>query len=147
MRYMASDTATDLKTIAVTGHKLSPKRMRIETAENEFVIGKDGSPLEYLLGSLAACIKVIGYLVADDMDITIDDLEISVEGDIDDGKYKGEKTEPRAGFQDLRVTVEVESGADEATLEAWLANVAERCPVNENLQHETPATVTVQKRE
>jgi uncharacterized OsmC-like protein len=143
---MASESATDLKTITVTGNKLSPKRMRIETADSEFVIGKDGSPLEYLLGSLAACINVIGYLVADDMDVAIDDLEITVEGDIDDGKYKGVKTEPRAGFQDLRVTVEVESGADQATLEEWLANVAERCPVNENLQHETPATVSVRKR-
>lgn len=130
-----------MKTITISGERLSPKRTAIETEDGEFTVGKEGSPLEYMFGALAGCINVIGTLVADDMDIDIREMEIEVEGDIDTSRYKGESTEPRAGFQEIRLHVSVDADADEETLEEWLGQVQERCPVAENIRNESDLVV------
>lgn len=130
-----------MQEISVRAERLSPKRTDVETADGSFEIGRDGSPLEYLLGSLAGCINVIGTLVADDMGIEIDSLVIDVSGDIDDRRYKGESEEPPAGFQELRLDVDVETDADEATVQEWMARVQDRCPVAENLRDGTALSV------
>ena len=137
---MARDSTT---TIEITGHSRGPKSTHIETADTEFVVGKEASPLEYLLGSLAACMNVIGHLVAKDHGIVIRDIDVRVSGDIDTAKYKGEATEPRAGFQTIRVDVAVDADADDEALMAWLADVEERCPVAENLDTGTDLETSV----
>lgn len=130
-------------TVAVTGRSEGPKRTTIETADTEFVIG-DASPLEHLLGSLAACLNVIGHLVATERDIVIRDLDIRIEGDIDPTKYKSGESDSRAGFGTIRAQVTVDADADAATLEAWLADVEERCPVADNLGAGTQVHVDVE---
>ena len=132
-----------LQTIEVTGHSQGPKSTHVEADGAEFVVGKEASPLDYLLGSLVACINVIGHLVARDRGITIRDLDVHVEGDIDPAKYKGEATAPRAGFQAMRVRVTVDADADEETLAAWMDEVAERCPVADNLRNVSDLEVAV----
>lgn len=139
-------TASDsLQTIAVRGQRQGPKSTHVETERAEFVVGKEATPLEYMLGSLAACINVIGHLVAKDRDVTIHDLAVDVEGDIDPAKYKGEATEPRAGFQSIRVAVTVDADVDEATLQSWMDEVAERCPVADNLRNVSDLAVSVDR--
>lgn len=137
---MAADALT---TIAVSSHSHGAKSTLIEAAETEFVIGKEASPLEYLLGSLAACINVIGHLVAKDQGFVIHDLDVSVSGEIDPAKYKGEATATRAGFQSFSVEVAVDADADQAALESWLDAVAERCPVADNLTNASDLAVSV----
>ncbi|GAB6860004.1 OsmC family protein [Haloplanus litoreus] len=132
-----------MTTIEITGHSRGPKSTHIETADAEFVVGKEASPLEYLLGSLAACMNVIGHLVAKDHGIVIRDIDVHVSGDIDTAKYKGEATEPRSGFQTIRVDVTVDADADDEALAAWLADVEERCPVAENLDTGTDLETSV----
>lgn len=133
-----------MKTIDIHGDRVSPKRASITTADGEFEIGRAGSPLEYLLGSLAGCINVIGTLVAEDMDIDIRSLEIEVVGDIDARRYKGESEDPPAGFQQIRASVTVDADADTETLETWLDQVQDRCPVADNLRHGTDLTVELE---
>ena len=123
------------KTIAITGDALGPKSTHVETETGEFVIGRDGSPLEYLLGSLAGCFNVIGHLVAKEHGITVDGLSVAVEGDIDTRRYLGESTEPRAGFETIRLSVTVETDAEQPAVDAWLGEVEERCPVADNLDN------------
>lgn len=140
-----STTTDTITTIGVTGYSQGPKSTHVEAANAEFVIGKEASPLEYLFGSLAACINVIGHLVAKDHEFVIDDMDIHVEGDIDTAKYKGESSEPRAGFQTIRVRVAVDSAADDESLTAWLNEVADRCPVADNLSNASEVDVTVER--
>lgn len=139
-----SGTPDALTTVTVDGHGQGPKSTHIETKTAEFVVGKEASPLEYLLGSLAACINVIGHLVAKDREMTIRDLDVHVEGDIDPSKYKGEATDPRAGFQTIRVQVTVDTDADETELQTWMDAVAERCPVADNLRNASDLEVAVE---
>jgi uncharacterized OsmC-like protein len=137
-------TAAEPKTITVTGRSEGPKRTAIEAAETDFVIG-DASPLEHLLGSLAACINVIGHLVAKERGIVIRDLDVRVEGDIDVAKYKGGETDSRAGFGSIRAHVTVDADADTDTLADWMATVEERCPVADNLGAGADVRVDVER--
>ncbi|MFB6112960.1 MAG: OsmC family protein [Halodesulfurarchaeum sp.] len=135
-----------MKTISIEATRISPKRTTVATGNGEYTIGREGSPLEYLLGSLAGCFNVVGTILADEMGIDIEDLEIGIEGDVDTRRYTGESTDPRAGFQDVRVTVRIESDADRDTLQEWIAAVSDRCPVADNLQNETSVGVTLDAR-
>jgi len=138
---MAQESTT---TIAVTGRSEGPKRTAIETAKTSFVIG-DASPLEHLLGSLAACLNVIGHLVAKERGIVIRDLDVEVEGDIDPTKYKGGETEARAGFSAFRAHVTVDTDADADAVQDWLTAVEERCPVADNLGTGVDVRVTADR--
>lgn len=137
---MARESTT---TIGVTGRSEGPKRTTIETAETAFVIGET-SPLEHLLGSLAACLNVIGHLVAKERGIVLRDLDIHVEGDIDPAKYKGGETASRAGFGTIRAQVTVDTDADADAVQDWMATVEERCPVADNLGTGTEVNVEVE---
>ena len=139
---MASESSATGTTIAITGRSEGPKRTTVETADTTFVVG-DASPLEHLLGSLAACINVIGHLVAKERGIAIHGLDVRVEGDIDPAKYKGGETESRAGFASIRVHTTVDADAD--TLAEWMATVEERCPVADNLNAGTDVHVEVER--
>ncbi|WP_418282670.1 OsmC family protein [Halorubrum sp. DTA98] len=131
-------------TYELTGERLSPKRMRIDTGDAEFVVGKDVNPVEYFLGAVLGCLNSTGTMVARDMDLSIDGLNVSIEGDVDYARYRGEQSDARPGFQGLSATISVETDADEAAVEEWLAAVKERCPVTDNVENETPLDLTVE---
>ncbi|MEF8779687.1 MAG: OsmC family protein [Haloferacaceae archaeon] len=137
------DSDPELSTKTVTGTRLSPKRMTIDTGDGEFTIGADGSPLHHLLGSYAACINSTGSQVAREMDLDVDSLEVSIEASYDPRIYLGEDVDARAGFQGFDVTVDVEADADKETLEEWLAAIERRCPVSDNIENETELAVTL----
>lgn len=137
--------ADESTTISITGRSQGPKRTHIDTGPTEFVIG-EASPLEHLLGSLAACINVIGHLVAKEHGFAIGDMDVHVEGDIDTRTYRGEATESRAGFGAVRVAVRVDADADAEQLASWLAAVEERCPVADNLTKGAELTVELERR-
>lgn len=131
-------------TYTVTGSRISPKRMRIDTGDAEFVVGKDVRPVEYLLGSLLACVNSTATMVARDMGLAVDDLTATVEGDIDYAAYRGEETDARAGFRDLRITLTVEGEVADDALEELLERVESRCPISDNVQNETAVELAVE---
>ncbi|MFC3959322.1 OsmC family protein [Halovivax cerinus] len=138
-------TQTDsLTTYELTGERLSPRRMRIDTGDGEFVVGADANPVEFFLGAVLGCLNSTGSVVARDMDIAIDELTVRVAGDVDYATYRGEASDARPGLQALDVAISVESDADEETLDAWLDAVENRCPVTDNVANETAITVTVE---
>jgi len=118
--------------------------MAVETGGTEFVVGDDASPLDHLLAAFAGCINATGHKVADEMGIDIRDLEVSVGGEYDPAVFMGEECDERAGFQEFEIEVDVDADADRETLASWLDAVEERCPVSDNLQAETPATLSLE---
>jgi uncharacterized OsmC-like protein len=135
---------SELTRYELTGSRISPRRIGVDTGDAEFVVGKDVNPVEYFLGSVIGCLNSTGTVVARDMGISIDELDVRVEGAVDYGKYRGEETDARAGLQDVRVTLAVESDADETTLEEWLAAIENRCPVTDNVANETGLDIDVE---
>lgn len=103
------------------------------------------NPVEYLLGALAGCLNVVGHQIAAEMDLEIGNIEIEIEGDLDPRKFMGQSDEPRAGYQEVTVSMTADTDADDEALEAWLAAVEERCPVSDNITHETPVSLSVDR--
>lgn len=143
-----------LETFSVTGTAESATQTRITTRGFEFLVdepealgGKDAAPnpVEYLLGAWAGCLNVVAHQVADEWGLEIDSLEIALAGDLDPRKFLGETGEPRAGYQEVRLTVDVGTDADAETVEEWFTAVEERCPVSDNVTNETPVHVSLSR--
>lgn len=134
---------SELTHYEVSASRLSPRRTRVDTGDAEFTVGKDVNPVEYFLGSVLGCLNSTGTMVARDMDIDIESLEATVEGDVNYASYRGEEAEDRPGLQGLEVTLAVETAGD-ADLDAWLASVKDRCPVTDNVENETGLAVSLE---
>jgi uncharacterized OsmC-like protein len=139
-------TESDLSTYELVGTRISPKRMEVDTGDATFEIGRDVNPVEFFLGSILGCLNSTGTVVARDMGIDIDDLEVRIEGGVNYATYRGEDSEDRPGLQGVEVTMSVASDADETELREWLAAVEERCPVTDNVGNETGVAVDLDVR-
>ena len=136
-------TADDeMKSVAVTSEQISPHRTEVRTDDATFVVGADATPLETLQGAFAACLSSTGSYVAREMDIDLESLEVSIEGEYDPDVFLGESDE-RAGFRGFDVEVAVEADADDEDLEDWLEAVERRCPVSDTVQTPTPASISL----
>ena len=103
------------------------------------------NPVEYLLGALAGCLNVVGHTVAEEMEIEMRNIEVAIEGDLDPRKFMGASEEPRAGYQEVTVSLAVETEADDDQLATWLETVEERCPVSDNIANSTPLSLAVDR--
>lgn len=137
-------------TVSITGKKVTANRLDIKARQFEFISDKeldfggneDGpNPLEYLLGGYAACINVVAHMVAKEQNITVRKLEISITGTLDASKLFGQPTTARPGFKSLKVNLNLDSDADQATQEKWIKEVEERCPAGDNLANATPIEI------
>ena len=136
--------STDLTTYELTGERVSPKRMRIDTGEAEFVVGHDVNPVEYFLGAVLGCLNSTGTMVARDMDLAIDEMTVEIDGGVDYASYRGESSDSRPGLQGLEVRIRLDTDADEDTVAEWLEAVKARCPVTDNVENETPLELFVE---
>jgi uncharacterized OsmC-like protein len=132
---------SDLSTYELTGTRISPKRTEVDTGDATFVVGADVNPVEYFLGSVLGCLNSTATMVARDMDVDIEDLELRVESGVNYATYRGEASDDRPGLQGLEVTMSVAADADQSALEEWLSAVKDRCPVTDNVEHETGVDV------
>lgn len=66
------------------------------------------NPVEYLLGSWAGYLNIVAHLVAREYDLTLNSLKIKGEGDLNPEKVQGVTMDERAGYQDIRVMINVE---------------------------------------
>lgn len=142
------------KGFSVYGVSESPARIVVKARQFTITIDeppalggedKGANPVEYLLSALAGCLNVVAHLVAEEMRINIKRLEIQISGELNTDRLQGKQTSERAGFQKINVNIKVDSDADAATLERWLATVKDRCPVSDNLANPTPVNIVFQK--
>lgn len=130
----------------------NPTKTVVETRNFKMVIdepknlgGTDEglNPVEVVLGALAGCLNVVGHLVAREMKIKINGIQIDIDGDLDPSKFVGKSTNERTGYKEIRVGLKVDSDADEDTLGRWIEQVEERCPVTDNLKNATPIKIAL----
>lgn len=140
-------------TFAIDAQSVSATRLDVSARGFTFIVDEPAklggsnagpNPVEYLLGALAGCINVVGYLVAKEMGFTIEELAIHIEGELDALAFLGKKPGVRPGYQEVRVRCDVRTSADAETLAQWMQTVEARCPVSDNLAHATPLRMTVQ---
>lgn len=139
---------TDLK-VKIEGKAQTAARFSAQARQFKIVIdeplhlgGEDlaANPVEYLLASYAGCINVVAHLTARELDINLNSLKISVQGNINPAKLFGGSDEERAGFKQIDVHFTPETDASPGQVENWIETIKKRCPVNDNLSSPTPLT-------
>ena len=103
------------------------------------------SPLEYILAGYAGCINAVGKLVAKEQGIVLKSLQVELSATLSLDKYQGKISDERAGFNSIKVVVKPSSDATLEQLRAWLIEVENRCPVQDNLVNPTPISVVLFK--
>lgn len=133
----------------VKGYRVQGKQPTffcVESGNFKLFIDKVGgeapSPLEYLLASLAGCFNIVINIMAEEMGISIENLEIGVEGIFNPEKLYTGKGE-RAGFKEIKVKINIKPEISRDLLEKLIKNVQDRCPVSDNITERTPVTITL----
>ena len=99
------------------------------------------NPVEQLLGALGNCLAV-GYAAnASVAGITIRDLRIDLDGDIDLHTFLG-LADGHAGFSAIRVAVRLDTDADEAAVAELHRKVAATSPVGQTLSRAIPVEIS-----
>ena|SRR5579862_679419 len=97
--------------------------------------GTDACSGDLLLGAIAACAQITCQMVAAAMAIPAENIDVTVEGDLDLQGTLGISKETPVGFRDIRVNFEIT--APEATkeqLDALRAKTEQYCVVLQTLQ-------------
>ena len=98
------------------------------------------NPVEQLLGALGNCLAV-GYAAnASAAGITIRDLRINLDGDLDLHTFLG-LADGHAGFSAIRVAVHLDTDADEAAVAELHRRVAATSPVGQTLSKAIPVEI------
>jgi uncharacterized OsmC-like protein len=100
---------------------------------------------DMLLEALAACAGVTLGAVATAIGVDIRDGVVRVEGDLDVRGTLGVAKETRVGFQELRLSVELETDASEEQIAALLRLTERYCVVYQTLCQPLPITVSVKQ--
>lgn len=91
------------------------------------------NPMEYLLFSLAGCLGTIAAIIANQERIKLESFDVSLEGDYDPAYLLGKTEEGRAGFTEIRVSVNIEADMTDKEKQAFFDLIDSRCPISDNI--------------
>lgn len=122
----------------------------IYAAEAHPGVGGAGSAAcsgDLLLGALAACAQLTCQMVASSMNIPLDDVRVTVEGDLDLAGTLGVDREARVGFEAIRVSFELDApSATEAEIAALREKTERYCVVLQTLANPPQVETTLAGR-
>lgn len=139
------------KTVSIIGSARKREQFLVRTEQFDIRISKNNenqqlnapSPIEYILAGYAGCINAVGVIVAKELNIDLQSLEVEISGAIDTDKYLGIETNERAGFNKIEVIVKPSADISFDELQNWINIVESRCPVYDNLINPTPIQVSL----
>lgn len=112
----------------------------IPVDEPEGLLGgnRAANPVEHILAGLASCLVIgISYNAAA-RGITLQELAINLEGDINLEGFLGLKEEVRPGYQNLRLQYQIQSDASEEEIESLIQHVEKTSPVLDIVENPVP---------
>ena len=115
----------------------------LDADEPPLIAGNDSAPnpVEYVLHALAGCLTTTMIFHASVRGITVESCESQLTGNIDVRGILGLADDVRKGFNQVRVTMQVKSPADVATL----TECAMFSPVYEMISTALPVELTIEK--
>jgi uncharacterized OsmC-like protein len=121
------------------------RRFTFEVDHPEVFAAEDQgpTPVEYVLVGLAGCLTAGIAAVAQNRGIQLRSVRASVEGSMDIQGILGMDPEVRNGFDDVRVSYEIDADASRAEIEALVAQSQKRSAVYDLLTNPTYVMVTV----
>ncbi|WP_144795891.1 OsmC family protein [Microbacterium paludicola] len=144
---IARDAANAELTYRVVGRGIGSVATEVRAGRHRFLVDEPGalagddaaaSPVEYALGALVSCQIVVFRLYAQALGLTIDDIEITAEGDLDVRKLFGIDETGRAGFHDVRLSVDITGPNSAEEYDRLRAVVDEHCPVLDLFSNAVP---------
>lgn len=90
------------------------------------------NPVEMVLSALGGCMVVLANAFAPAHDVTVKDVHVEVEGDLDPDGFMG-KAPVRPGFSAIRYKLHIESDSDPSAVAALVEHVENSCPVKDTL--------------
>jgi uncharacterized OsmC-like protein len=101
------------------------------------------TPIEYLLVGLASCLTAGVASVAQNRGIQLRSVEATVEGNHDIRGILGADADVRNGYNDIKVTFNIDADASKEDIEAVVAQSQKRSAVFDALTNPTEVTVAV----
>ena len=101
------------------------------------------TPIEYLLVGLASCLTGGIASIAENRGIKLRSVESTVEGAHDVRGILGADSDVRNGFNDIKVTFNIDADASREDIEALVAQSQKRSAVYDALTNPTNVTVEV----
>ena len=99
---------------------------------------------DLLLGALAACAQLTCQMVAASMELPIEEIQVTVEGDLDLAGTLGLARDAKVGFEAIRCRFNITAPeASAAQLEALIEKTERYCVVLQTLQSAPPIETTV----
>jgi len=89
--------------------------------------------VEHLLAAIGSCLSVTYAGHATAQGIELDDMRFEFEGDIDLRGFLGLSDDVRAGYEEIRCTVDIDADASEEELRALHEEVTETSPLYDNV--------------
>lgn len=119
----------------------------LDADEPPVLLGTDSAanPVEYLLHALAACMTTSMVYHAAARGIHIDEVESSLEGDIDLNGFLELDRNVRNGFQGIRVTFKIKADVSDDQLQQIGQLGPGRSPVFDSLTKGVPVSVTTER--
>lgn len=149
---VADDPATALAVFRASGVAESPvatvvtaRTHTVRVDEPPALGGADtaANPVEVYLAALIACQVVTYRFVAQQRGITVEDLRIDAEGDLDVRGFFGLDESVRPGFGAVRLTVHVRGPESPERYAELQREVEKRCPVLDLTTEPTPVRTTL----
>lgn len=118
------------------------KTYEFDADEPPVLLGEDkgANPVEYLLHALAGCMTTTMVYHAASRGIVIDELQSSLEGDIDIRGFTGISDDVPKGYGEVRVNFRAKSEADPEELKT----ITQMSPVFNSISGSVPVVVTVE---
>jgi len=121
---------------------------KVETKIREFKVGIDEplelrgtntapNPVELLLAALGGCVVLIYRGYAKRFGVDIEDLVVSLEGDMIPGGWLDEEGRERRSFKQIRYEVQIKTKATKEKVLQLHKLVEEKCPVSDMLINQT----------
>lgn len=135
---IAADAKNAELTYKVVGRGIGSVATEVRAGKHRFLVDEPGalagddaaaSPVEIALGALVSCQVVVFRLYAQALGLTIDEIEITAEGDLDVHKLFGIDETGRAGFNDVRLSIDITGPNSAEEYENLRKAVDEHCPV------------------
>lgn len=77
--------------------------------------------------------------------VNFNQLEIAIEDDFNQSAFAGDDDD-QTGLQDITVTMDGDTDADDETIITWAQRVEERCPVSANMKNERTVQLSIDSR-
>src|SRR5215831_4704420 len=131
---------------AGTDHQ-HPVKFELNADEPAILLGQDQGPNsgEYLLHALAACVTKSMVYHAAARGIQIEEVESSIDGDVDLRGFLGIDPKVRNGFQEIRMNFKIKADVPDDQLQELCMIGQQYSPILDSIVHGVPVKVAAER--